>query len=546
MEDKSKEDSTDIQESGEKGEDLDSKSTLADPQSRVQQDAGTEPEKNENQDEEPDQQSDESMNVEEDTTIPVHSEQNADDSQKDTETAQPESPSDAIEETENISIEESRGDVAEPLDKEKEDVTDPEMKIDEKKPVTIEAEETQKATPPPEPGAVDSEEITEAVDEDTGEKAPPISEEPPQVEEKEEFTGELELAILKDLKEDDKQAYKEEISENKQLEKELNDLKQLTGKVPQEVQKLEKSFEEILNKSKFNEGEKTENGPVEDANEPEAPKAEQEMETEQEPEAERGEHKSETPETAEITTGGEDEEKTTEPNATEESSQIPEELQTNLSNRQESLDLCLKMLKRLDRLFPQFTEIHQKAKNIPELKPTLRVNVAKFKKMKKTDFEQETQLLKKNLEEIRNHNYHLLRQKRDLVHEIRNFYYSFFQRYFFPIIDGLDSGKKFFNQEEWNKKFPDHEDLITQRAAIYDSLISRSDKFLAKFHIEQIPVARGDEFNEQKHDPFMVEEDAELRTNQIKEVNQKGFQFVDRYLEEPYIIRAPQVVVVKN
>ncbi len=333
--------------------------------------------------------------------------------------------------------------------------------------------------------------------------------------EKEYSIGEVELSIIKNLRASDEKSFEDEVSVNKTLEEEYNWLRDLTVKVPRAIKELETEFERILDESKLDQ--KEEERAIVDNNEG-----------------------NKTDEVEEI------QEKRS--IALEMNGGIPAELQASLKNRQESLDLCHKMLKRLDRLFPQFNDIQNKAKDMPSLKCMIWDGETRLNEVSQRDFALKEMELKQGVEEIRNYNYHLLRQKRDLINELKQFFYSFFQRYFFPIIDGLDSGKKFFveNLSEWKAKFPDQMAAIDNRSGIYDSLVSESYKFLRAFYIEQIHVEIGEEFDEQRHEPFMVEEDKNLNNNQIKEVNLKGYQFNNSYKNERYIMRAPQVVVVKN
>lgn len=296
--------------------------------------------------------------------------------------------------------------------------------------------------------------------------------------------GELEFRILVDIKKEDEKEYKKELSEfNTSLEEEYNWIKKLSNKIPGSIKKLEKEFVQILGKK-------------------ELWKALQNTE---------------------------------------------EELKEKILNRQESLDLCLKMLKNLDRLYPQFQNIQEKAKNISVLHQK-QWDEEKFKEVNMKDFEQVKNDLEMKIKKIRDNNYHILREKRELIDEMLTFFFDFFHRYFFPILDGLESGKKFYmeHQDEWFSKFSGQEELIKKRSQIYDLSLEKSDLFLKEFHIEQIPVNAGDEYDEMIHDPFMTEKDDKLNDNQIKEVGHKGYQFVDPRTKEKYIIRAPRVIVVAN
>ena len=365
--------------------------------------------------------------------------------------------------------------------------------------------------------------------------------------EEEEFIGESELAIIETIKDIDKRASKEEESENESCEQELKWIRELTERVPNTVKSLEMEFESILRESELDKYEKIGKEPVHNIKGPESIQEEQQTVEVIKTEMHNMGEEQKLMNIRDLRKDSE-EGNLQEHNIAEGMKGLPADLKAYLTNRRESLGLCLRMLKRLARLFPQFHVIQEKAKESPSLKCMSWEEEANLKKIVKIDFAQKEGSLKKDIAEIRNYNYNLLREKRALINEMKSSFYGFFQRYFFPIIDGLDTGKKFFDEThvEWLRRFPDQEVVIKQHSQVYDLLVIRSDEFLRGLYIEQIPVAIGEIFDEQQHDPFMVEEDKELKNNQIKEINQKGYQLTNIFKNERYILRAPQVVVVKN
>jgi molecular chaperone GrpE (heat shock protein) len=229
---------------------------------------------------------------------------------------------------------------------------------------------------------------------------------------------------------------------------------------------------------------------------------------------------------------------------------VPDELKSNLENRMESLDLCLKMLKRLDRFYPRFGSLQEKVEGIPLPISYIWSQETDYRTMKLRDFPAEESRLKKDIEKTRDQNYSLLRQKKGAIEELKNFFFEFMQNYFFPIIDGLDKGKKFFgeNQSGWIEKFADNALLIQSRFKLYDLLIDLFGGFLGKFNIEPIPVKEGDLFDERLHDPVIVETDEKGKTGQIfvQEVICQGYKFIEPASREEQVIRLPQIIVVKK
>jgi len=230
--------------------------------------------------------------------------------------------------------------------------------------------------------------------------------------------------------------------------------------------------------------------------------------------------------------------------------QLPDELKTNLENRMESLDLCLKMLKRLDRFYPRFSNLQEKVESLPELDFYTWDQDPKLSEMKLKDFPTEENRLRKNIETIRDRNYRLLRQKKGAIDELKNFFFEFMQNYFFPIIDGLDKGKAFFNenQSKWIDQFAENAQLVQNRFALYDTIIGQFTTFLSKFNIEKIAVNKGDPFDERMHDPIIVEADENVQIGQIivVEVSCNGYKFLEPATREEQIVRLPQVVVMKK
>jgi molecular chaperone GrpE (heat shock protein) len=223
-------------------------------------------------------------------------------------------------------------------------------------------------------------------------------------------------------------------------------------------------------------------------------------------------------------------------------------LKDQLSNKAESLDLCHKMLKRIDRVFPQIAAKIGKDSSIP----SIRKKPFQFNKDELGRDEKKLEKLKKHLtgeiEEIRRHNYRVIRQKKELKDSLINQFVDFFRQYFLPIMDGLMDGRKNFqgSLKVWIEKYPQHEALVQKRRGVYDTLLGHGDGFLGQFFITRIPVTEGELFNESVHDPVMVEECAEMENNRIKEVSRQGYQFAYQASDQIRIIRAPQVTVVKN
>ena len=166
------------------------------------------------------------------------------------------------------------------------------------------------------------------------------------------------------------------------------------------------------------------------------------------------------------------------------------DLKEKLESREKSLNLCLKMLTRLNRYLQQFQNTYQKMEQSPPVASYQWVEDENIKELKKNDFTDYIKQIKKAIETVRNNNYHLLREKNEITMGLKNNFLNFFKDQFFPVIDGLDSGQKFYkeNYENWIETYQDNQILIKQRFEIYDSLIDLSNKFLKAFYIFQIEI----------------------------------------------------------
>jgi molecular chaperone GrpE (heat shock protein) len=302
----------------------------------------------------------------------------------------------------------------------------------------------------------------------------------------EELIGELEFSILKDLKEKDQQEYNQELSDNNNIEERFKEVKELADQLPDGIKQYEDDFKQIIEKNK------------------------QEFPTEG----------------------------------------VSEDLKVKLDNRQESIDLCLKMITNLPRFFPHLETLKENVTKVTGLNNYEWGDDGNYKDTSKKEFQDQKAQLEKEIESVRNNNYHVVRQKRESVEQYKKFFFDFFNRHFFSIIDGLDRGKTFYkeNKSEWMENYADFKNLIEARYIIYDSLLEVTFNLLNKFHIKEIPVKEGEEFNEKIHEPFMVEEDANMEPDKIiiKEINSRGFKFKKPDATEEIIIRPPQVIVVKK
>ncbi|MBN1782781.1 nucleotide exchange factor GrpE, partial [bacterium] len=299
------------------------------------------------------------------------------------------------------------------------------------------------------------------------------------------FEAQLVIARIKDLNETHENELESEENDQHDVDEELDWVNSMIDKIPGEVQKLQADFEKTLNDS--------------------LPEADLES--------------------------------------------VNDELKTNLVNRQESLDLCLKMLQRVDRVFPQFESKQEKMKELPALKNKRWViEERELKKLTEQELTDKENQLKDNFQEVRDFNYHAVRQKKELYDSLLNSFLDFFKKYYLPIVDGIVDGRRYYQESQtvWLEKFADNAALIEKRFGIYETLLDLSKSFLNSFHISLIPVEPGDEFDENVHEPVDVEADKSMKNNQLKTVNRLGFEFVDPDTKKQYIIRSPQVTVVKN
>ncbi|MFE4354218.1 nucleotide exchange factor GrpE [Peribacillus butanolivorans] len=126
---------------------------------------------------------------------------------------------------------------------------------------------------------------------------------------------------------------------------------------------------------------------------------------------------------------------------------------------------------------------------------------------------------------------------------------SFIEKALAPILDGLYSGNNHANALSAELKNQGYEQIeqVEQWLSIYSSLMYKIEKLFSHFSVNLYIPVLGDFFNEFKHEPIGVVEDAQFEDEQVKEVVRYGLFYKDRmFNQDSYLIRPAQVIVVKN
>lgn len=149
-------------------------------------------------------------------------------------------------------------------------------------------------------------------------------------------------------------------------------------------------------------------------------------------------------------------------------------------------------------------------------------------------------------------NQDVLDQIKEDIQAARKRFLTFIEKGVAPVLDGLYNGEKYGKDlvfELTNAGIePKEKEFVEEWLTIYPTLMDQIKDFLNKFSVQWFSAEVGDMFDENKHEPIGVVEDPNFSDEQIKEVARYGliFEQPDLAVEEPFLVRPAQVIVVKN
>ena len=216
-----------------------------------------------------------------------------------------------------------------------------------------------------------------------------------------------------------------------------------------------------------------------------------------------------------------------------------------LADRKEGIELCGRMIDR----FAQFLADEEPPKHVEDtglLGPLvesdlLDVQSGEALESLKAHFSNKQK-------ERRIHNYKVVSVLRNAAEDAQNKLKNAITRQLLPVVDGLDEGKRISVslQQELADKYVDEEENVTDWFTIYDDLIEAILGELLCVQIRQLSINQGDTVDYEYCEPLDVEEDQELGDETVKEVIRRGFVISGAAGCQEQLLRAGQVIVVKN
>lgn len=224
----------------------------------------------------------------------------------------------------------------------------------------------------------------------------------------------------------------------------------------------------------------------------------------------------------------------------------PEELQKEIKNHQEGLEIIGRML---ERLVTPGERLKKLAENL-EIPGELHVIEAEqWRKLfeETTEKDLALQKMQQTLKNIGKDNYKIVSLSNDLVKNRKNQILSFLEKQVLPILDGIYDGQKLMPPriEEFRQRYAENAEALAAWYETYQRLGAELERVLEQIDVHEIDVAPGTAIDFERHEPFAVEPDPDMENDQIKEITRKGYEYM-AYCGEPLVLRAAQVVVVKN
>ncbi|MHB9130464.1 MAG: nucleotide exchange factor GrpE [Armatimonadota bacterium] len=226
---------------------------------------------------------------------------------------------------------------------------------------------------------------------------------------------------------------------------------------------------------------------------------------------------------------------------------LPIEVQDSLKGRQEGLELIVRMLSRL----PDATKGLTGDSCEPAILPEPFGNEAWINYLREvSDATAANVLVKRKMAELSSDRYRIITGTRDLVEKVRKRVLQSVERKVLPIIDGLDDGER--HSAEMIRDLQtglDGEAIqhLDYWFAGYGNL--RNDVLLGmleNIRIRPMMVSIGVPIDYEQHEPFDTEVDSSLPNEAVKEVVRAGYVYESSVEGEIEVLRAAQVIVVKN
>ncbi len=221
---------------------------------------------------------------------------------------------------------------------------------------------------------------------------------------------------------------------------------------------------------------------------------------------------------------------------------LPPELQETLRGRHEGLELIGKMIRRLVARLPAIGEPSERS--LPLVGEDEWVVL--LDGVKGRDSAEER--IRQKLEEMSSKRYRTLGEQRRLVDTSRQSLLQFLKAQVLPVLDGIEDGEKHSRELIARLKTTDKEskESLETWYRAYETLHAELLGLLEQIKVRPLEVRCGAPIDYERHEPFGVEADPDLKTDDVKAVTRAGYEFTLDEREETFVLRPAQVIVVKN
>lgn len=227
--------------------------------------------------------------------------------------------------------------------------------------------------------------------------------------------------------------------------------------------------------------------------------------------------------------------------ASEAKASLAEALQERLQSRHQGMELIGKMLARLTE---RVASLHAAVLVAVELRP---LNEEGWSKLLQGG--PDPKKLESKLRGLEAERYQVVTQARDLAEGQRKRLLNFVEKQILPIVDAIDDGEKLslpFVTKADEITGPGGLQPLTQWFNTYSLLRAELLGTVAKMNVRPMTIQIGEMVDYMRHEPFDTVQDPALPTEAVKEEMRRGYEHMLSDGQASTVLRAAQVVVVRN
>jgi|GEM_PF-3190510 len=228
---------------------------------------------------------------------------------------------------------------------------------------------------------------------------------------------------------------------------------------------------------------------------------------------------------------------------------LPYSLQAQLEKRHQSIQLIHKMM---ERRMDELKEQDAIAPSFPQSFELPRLNREELQSLKASQpsLENFRRQLSQEGEEVKDRRYQQIFELRTQAEDARKKLLNLVKRKVLDILDGLYSGeqnsKPLIDGLKANPENESEKERLDQWFNLHLQLQGAIHTLLEQVKVQPMEVKVGDEADYYRHEPIGVEPDEGLKTEQVKEVVQRGYEYLLEMDTPPQVLRLAQVIMVKN